>query len=155
MSATYNASDWEVSGYMDGGVGAGIAGGYWTFIFRSRAANYAGLYGFAGGGLGFGGRGGSVSLPEFGGEAAHYSYTRIDCNRIFSANDLDGCYGRLTTAGAGAGAGYGLCSISAVNMGGSLFSSQDVNGPGFTAGASAMTTMGIWARITVLSFSMT
>ncbi|MEO1116198.1 MAG: hypothetical protein AAFY05_27925, partial [Pseudomonadota bacterium] len=91
---------------------------------------------------------------EFGGEAAHYSYTRIACNRIFSANDLDGCYGRLTTAGAGAGGGYGLCSISAVNMGGSLFSSQDVNGPAFTAGASAMTTMGIWARVTVLSYSM-
>jgi len=124
-------------------------------VFRSTVADYCALFGFAGFGLGFGGSGGSISMPEFRPGEARLSFTRIDCSRIFSGNDLDGAFGRLTAAGAGAGSGIGLCSITALNMNGPLFNSQDVNGWSFTAGASAMTTMGNWARITELSMSAT
>jgi hypothetical protein len=134
MDRSKKSTDWEVLGVSAVAGGAGPGGGEFIFHFRREGGAVAVMsctvYGLALGGLG-----GSVLG----------TYSRITPECAFSINDLDGCAGRLTTAGAGLGAGYGLVYISAFGLHvGNLFLSQSVGGFTITAGAGALTGMAYW-----------
>ena len=134
MDRSKRSNDWEVLGVSAVAGGAGPAGGEFIFHFR-RDGGAVAVMSCSVYGLGVGGMGGSVLG----------TYSRITAERSFSINDLDGCAGRLTTAGAGLGAGYGLVYISAFGFSaGNLFLSQSVGGFTLTAGAGALTGISYW-----------
>ncbi|MBT0957505.1 hypothetical protein IV417_08905 [Alphaproteobacteria bacterium KMM 3653] len=142
MSRVIKADDWKVAGAAQVGGAAVVGGGVWTFIFQSAHAHFSGMYTFTGFGLGAGGSMGGASMPDF--SSGGLSWTNLECDRSFSADDLDGSAGRLTTAGAGLAVGYGVAIVSAFNWGGSMFSSQECFGGSIGVGASAITMAGAW-----------
>jgi len=135
-------TDWEVAGVAQVGGAATLGGGAWMFEFKSTLAAVKQAFVFVGAGLGVGGSVGGASAPDF--SAGTPSYTAITCDRAFSVDDLSGSAGRLTTAGAGLAVGYGVTIISAFNLRGSMFSSQECYGISIGVGAGAMTTVGYW-----------
>jgi hypothetical protein len=136
MDLSRRTREWEVLGVAGVGGGAVIAGG--EFLFHFRSPHGTAQFSLSVYGLGAGGMGGSV-----GG-----TYSRIEPECAFSVNDLDGCMGRFTTAGAGWGAAYALVYISAFGWSvGNLFLSQSVGGLTISAGAGAMTGAGYWKYI--------
>ncbi|MBY6049775.1 hypothetical protein KUV47_20285 [Vannielia litorea] len=145
MANNIKAADWRVAGLAQIGGAAAVGGGVWTFEMRSATANHRGTYTFTGYGLGVGGSLGGASMPDF--STGGLSYTDLECERAFSADDLHGSAGRLTTAGAGLSVGYGVTIITAFNWGGYMFSSQECFGGTIGVGASAITTAGMWHRI--------
>jgi len=142
MSRKIHADDWKVAGAAQVGGAAVVGGGVWTFIMQSAKANFSGMFTFTGYGLGAGGSLGGASMPDW--QSGGLSWTELECERAFSANDLDGSAGRLTTAGAGLSVGYGVTIITAFNWGGYMFSSQECFGGTIGVGASAITTAGMW-----------
>lgn len=140
-----HARDWKVASLAQVGGAAAVGAGVWTFIVQSDQANFSGTYAFTGYGLGVGGSLGGASMPDF--STGGLSWTSLECDRQFTGWDLDGCGGRLTTAGAALSVGYGVVIISAFNWGGSLFSSQECFGGAIGVGASAITTAGAWKML--------
>lgn len=142
--ASIAANDWQVAGIMQGGGGAAIGGGLFGFAFKSERANYCGIFSFVGAGLAAGGSAGGASAPNMSTGGLNWSKIKSYNDRYFSAEDLDGCGGRLSTMGAALGAGLGAVAITAFGWGGFLFNSQDSLGISFGGGASAMTLVGRW-----------
>ena len=136
------ATDWKIAGLAQIGGAAVVGAGIWTFVLQSAHANFSGTYTFTGYGLGAGGSVGGASVPDL--STGGLSWTSLECDRAFHADDMDGCMGRLTTAGAGLAVGAGVVIVSAFNWGGSMFSSQECFGASIGVGASAMTTAGMW-----------
>lgn len=136
MDLSRRTREWEVLGVAGVGGAAVVGGGEYLFHFRSPQGTAQ--FSLTVYGLGVGGAGGSV-----GG-----TYSRIEPETAFSVNDLDGCMGRFTTAGAGVVAGYSLAYISAFGISvGNLFLSQNVGGFTVTAGAGALVGAGYWKFI--------
>lgn len=145
MSKSRNASDWKIAGAAQLGGGAAVGGGVFMFVVQSDTANFSGSYTFAGAGLAVGGSMGGASMPDF--STGGLSWTNLECDRAFSADDLDGSAGRLTTAGAGLAVGAGVVIVTAFNWGGYLFSSQECYGFSVGVGASAASLVGRWDLI--------
>jgi hypothetical protein len=97
---------------------------------------------FLGLGVGVGGSIGGTSLNPA-------SAASIECDRSFSVYDLDSSTGRVTFAGASFMVGYSLLYISAFNLSGSLFSSQEVHGYAAGVGAGGITLVGMWRSHTL------
>ena len=142
MGWSTTARDWKVAGAAQIAGAFGPGAGVWTFILQSETAGHSGMFLFAAVGLGGGGSLGGASMPDW--STGGLSWTSLECDRAFSAADLNWSAGRLSTAGAGLAVGYGVVIISAFNMRGSLFSSQNCFGGSIGVGASIMTTAGMW-----------
>jgi hypothetical protein len=142
MGWNTKASDWKVAGAAQVGGAAGLGAGAWTMIFQSEAANWSGMFAFIGGGIGEGGSIGGASMPDL--STGGLNWSSLTCDQPFSAADLNWSGGRLSTAGAGLAVGYGVVIITAFNMSGTLFSSQNCFGGTIGVGASIMTTVGVW-----------
>ena len=130
-----------------GGILAG--GGIYLYEFRSRLANFRGVYLFIGAGLAAGGGFGGTTAPSPS-DVIHNTqsnlWSPVRGERSFSANDLDTSFGRITTAGVSPTYGYSLTYISA-GVFPSLFSSQDVSGWGAGLAAGGSTMVGLWQRM--------
>ncbi len=161
MGRDTKASDWEVSGVACVAGGAGAAGGWFFFIFKSQSANISCGCRFVGIGVG-----GGVDLGKIGktvklvkdapkleklfevlsyGAAAPVSYSSIQVDEPFSLDDLHQNVGRLTMGTVAPIYGYTWMYISAITgVFSDYFSSQPCNGWGWGAGAGVMTTVGMW-----------
>lgn len=161
MSYTTKASDWEVAGigYLAGGVG--LAGGWFFFIFKSRSADVSCGCRFVGIGAGGGADLGKIakgvrlisSAPRLErlfnvlsyASASPVSYTAIQVDEPFSLHDLHNNGGRLTMGSIAPVYGYTWMYITgASGVFSSYFASEACHGWGFGAGATAMTTLGMW-----------
>ena len=161
MGYNTRASDWEVAGIGGIAGGAGVAGGWFFFLFKSRSADVSCGCRFVGIGAGVG-----VDLGKVGKTlkliknaprieqlfhalsyvaAAPVSYSPIEVNEPFSLDDLHNNGGRLTMGTVTPVYGYTAMYITAASgIFSSYFSSQACNGWGYGAGAAAMTTLGVW-----------
>ena len=161
MGYDTKASDWEVAGIGALSGGAGLAGGWFFFLFKSQSADVACGCRFTGLGAGAGADlgkiGKSVKLlsnaPKLEklfsvlsyAAASPVSYGSIQVDTPFSLSDLHHSMGRLTMAGVSAGYGYTWMYITAATgLFTDYFASQPCSGWGFGAGANAMTTVGMW-----------
>lgn len=145
MGYTTHARDWKIAGIAQVGGAAIVGGGVWFFVLQSERADFSGTFSFAGFGLGAGGSAGGGSAPDL--STRGLSWTELECDRLFCAEDMDGCGGRLSTAGAGLAVGAGITIVSAFNWGGSMFESQNCIGFTIGVGAGAMTTSGFWKML--------
>ncbi|MCX7068684.1 MAG: hypothetical protein NTW85_13480 [Methylococcales bacterium] len=156
MSWKKKADDWQVTGVCQVGGAVTVGGGIWLFQFQSYDAGPEGhIFMFVGAGFGLGGSIGGASLPlgaildQLRGKklvsSSPLSWSDIDCDSAFSADNLNYAPGRITTGGAGLAVGYSLLYISAKNLPfRGLFHSQSCGGWGTAVGASAITTVGFW-----------
>jgi hypothetical protein len=142
-------TDWEVAavGTFTLAAGAAARGGIFSFRNGSYATDpvYAGLtYDmlFVGGGFGVD----AVARMKGGQEAGKAKasglfkkWHKIDCDQPFSAMDLSGSSGRITSLTLGI---VDIVLISAGNTSGSLFGGQSVSGIGFGLGGAV--TVGAW-----------
>ncbi len=97
-------------------------------------------------GLGMGGsaNGGSMPSPQdILRNRMPNLYTRIQCDRFFSLNDLHRSGGRISSIGAGVVLGYGAAYISA-GLWDPCFTSQGVTGLSISTGAAALCLAGLW-----------
>ena len=156
------ASDWEVSGIGCLAGGAGAAGGWFFFLFRSQSANVGLGCRFAGAGFGGGADLGKIGksvkllknapkleklfeVVSYGAYSPTISFSPLEIEEAFSMNDLHHSPGRLTMAGAALGYGYTLSYITAATgRFSSYFYSQPCHGWGLGAGIVGMATMGVW-----------
>jgi hypothetical protein len=142
-------TDWEVAAITRLTFAAGVAGSGCLFSFRngSYATDpvYAGLaydMVFAGGGFGvdvaarISGRNEALKAKASG---LFKKWHPIECDKPFSAIDLDGSSGRITNLTLGI---IDIVLISAGNTSGSLFGGQSVSGLGIGLGGAV--TVGIW-----------
>lgn len=162
MGYTTKARDWEVAGIGCLAGGAGLAGGWFFFIFKSQSANVALGCRFTGLGIGGGADLGKIGkslkllkdapkleklfkVVAYGAISPSISFSPIEVETSFSLDDLHNSPGRLTMAGVAPVYGYTWIYItSATGIFSSNFASQPCHGWGLGAGASAMTTMGMW-----------
>lgn len=161
MGYDTKASDWEVAGIGCIAGGAGLAGGWFFFLFKSASADiscgcrFVGLGAGVGADLGKAGK--SLKLlkdaPKLEklfsalsyGAASPASYSPIQVDTPFSLDDLHRSLGRLTMAGVAPVYGYTVMYITAATgVFSDYFASQPCHGWGFGAGATAMTTVGMW-----------
>lgn len=161
MGYTTKASDWEVAGIGCLAGGAGVAGGWFFYLFKSQSADvscgvrFVGLG--AGAGLDLGKVGKSLKLlkdaPKIEklfdvlsyGAASPVSYGSIEVEEAFSLSDLHNSPGRVTMAGVAPVYGYTMMYITAATgIISSYFGSQPCHGWGFGAGATILTTVGMW-----------
>ena len=150
MNYETKASDWKVEGVGELSGAGGLAAGIWLFIFKSNSAHCTSLLAFSGFGLGIGFKWKSIeqittglSGPLFiGGEGKS-----IHCQEEFSAAQLNGKFGLISSAGAAAGAGYGVAEISAYTIGRNYFKFQRIDGWSSGVGASAINAFGTWWHI--------
>ncbi|HMO82091.1 MAG TPA: hypothetical protein PKD24_14985 [Pyrinomonadaceae bacterium] len=156
------ASDWEVAGIGALAGGAGVAGGWFFFLFKSQNANVSLGCRFTGLGMGVGADLGKIGksvkllkdapkleklfdVASYASVSPNISFEAIECDRAFSLDDLHRSPGRITMAGAAAIYGYTLMYItSATGIISANFASQPCNGWGAGFGASAMSTIGMW-----------
>lgn len=151
MNYETRASDWKVSGLGELSGALGLAGGVWLFGFRSNTAQCKALLLFSGmgGGLGIelklkGAINGlkevlqGLSAPLF----AEGEGNPIKCDRAFSAAELNGKFGLISSVGVAAGARYGVAAISAFSIRKNYFKLQPVHGWNAGVGASAIQAYG-------------
>ena len=140
MSIRTQANDWKANCVAQVGGAAVVALVEFFVVLSSEQANVTKTFTFTGYGLGVGGSAGGASLTP-------NSPSSLICDQSFSAHDLDGSFGRFTTATASLSVGYSLGYVSAFNWSGSLFSSQSVSGFSAGVGLGAITTSGFWKMI--------
>lgn len=126
---TQQASDWQVSSVASGGAFDAVGGGGWVFEFKSpTVCEQPVAFFYVGGGAGFG-SGASTSDSSLETKPKKTEFTSIECDRAFSLADLDGAGGRLSVLeGFIFGYGGGIVCISAFDLSGSLFNSQEIGG---------------------------
>lgn len=147
MNYETQASDWKIKGLGKISAAPILAAGIWLFIFRSNEARCTTLFAFSGLGLGIGLEWKlikeiktGVSSPLFiNGEGKS-----IKCERTFSASEINGKFGIVSSIGAAAGVGYGVAEISAFTLGKNYFKYQHINGWNAGVGASAINAFGTW-----------
>lgn len=149
MSLSTRANDWQCVCIAQVGVGALAAAGVYAFEFRSRNADYRGVFSFGGVGAGIGGSLGGSTAPSPS-DVAHNRnpdlWTSLRVRRPFSANDLNHSFAGIESAGASAIVGYSLVTITA-GFWDILFYEQDVSGWGIGGlGLSAVNLTGMWFR---------
>lgn len=156
------ASDWEVAGIGALAGGAGAAGGWFFFLFKSQKADVSLGCRFVGLGIGAGADLGKIGksvkllkdapkleklfdVAAYAAVSPNISFERIEVDKSFSLDDLHRSPGRLTMAGVAPIYGFTLMYItSATGIISANFASQPCHGWGVGFGASAMTTVGMW-----------
>jgi len=143
------ASDWKVKGAGKLSGAVGIAAGLWLFVYKSNSARCTALFAFSGVGLGLGLE---LKLNEvvkgFGvplfieGEG-----TSIKCENSFSASEMNGKFGLVSSVGGAVGVGYGMVAISAFSFRKKYFKPQPIQGWNVGVGASALSSFGTWWHI--------
>ncbi len=139
------ASDWQVCGLMQVAAGATLAAGMYGFDFYSAALNTTGRFRLSGAGVGAGGNASGTMLPLEG--MGFSPWSSIDCDEPFSINDLNNCWGRLSSLSVGVGVQVGVVYISAAPRFWSTrtyFHSQNVGGLGTGLGAGGILIIGGW-----------
>lgn len=135
-------TDWQVCCLGQIAGGTGIAAGYFLLCFYSAEAGGAAYFSFSGIGMGVGGNASGILNPEDYGDLSApwsqmYNVPYICGINAFSATDLNGATGRLSSLGVGAGpVGYGVTYISASPFSSPndhYFFSQNVGGFGIGA----------------------
>jgi len=147
MAFSTKVTDWQVCCFSGVAGGAVVAAGIYKFIFYSQQAGVSESFLLRGVGIGVGGNASGMTLPQdFGTLGSPWS--AIDCDKAFSAADLRGSWGRLTTLGGGIGVQYALVFLTASThfwSTESFFHSQSVGGFGLGgAGAGGLTVTGTW-----------
>jgi hypothetical protein len=151
-------TDWQVCCLGQIAGGAGVAGGWFLFCFYSAEAGGSAYFVFSGIGMGVGGNASGILNPEdYGAVSAPWSgmssYPWICGVNPFSANDLSGATGRISSLGGGVYVvGYSITYISASPFSSPddyYFFSQNVGGLGYGAssgssGASGEVLKGAW-----------
>jgi hypothetical protein len=138
-------NDWQACGLMQVAGGEGVAAGLFIFDFYSAAAGLTGRFTFKGGGIGIGGNASGTVVPSQIGPFGPWS--SVDCDTPFSIWDLNGAWGRITSASVGMGLEFGVVFITAAppwSMFNSFFHSQNVGGFSTGAGAGAIALVGNW-----------
>ena len=143
--STVKHSDWEVSvvARLTAADGVAVGGGLFSFRNGSYGTDpvWSGLtYDFAFAGGGFGAGGGVRKLFQIRPSGLRKSWHKIKCDRAFSATDLSGSSGRMTSFTLGV---YEIVLISAGNLSGSMFGGQSVSGFGLGLGGAVL--VGAWA----------
>ena len=149
MATNIKANDWQCCGVAQVGAAAGPAAGIYCFEYRSKNADFRGVYLFLGGGGGLGGSLGGAVAPSPGDVINNRLpdlWSSLRCTRPFSSDDLHLSYAAMSSAGVSACYGYSLVGISA-GLITELFKSQEVSGWGIGVGASASILIGSWIRI--------
>ena len=137
------ATDWQVCSVLSGAVAFEVAGGFFDFDFYSPTAGMTGRLRLGGLGAGVGGNASGTVLPLPG----QNPFTSINCDMAFSLDDLNGAWGRITQAGVGTGVGFGVMYLTAAAhffSFSSFFHSQNIGGWGTSAGAGALSIVGIF-----------
>ena len=147
MAFSTKVTDWQVCGFSGLAGGAVIAAGLYKFIFYSQQAGVSESFLLKGVGLGVGGNASGLVVPQDFGDLGS-PWSSIDCNQAFSAADLRGAWGRLTTLGGGIGIQYALVYLTAAAhfwSTESFFNGQSVGGfSAGSAGAGGLTITGTW-----------
>jgi len=139
------ASDWQVCGVGQVGVGLAIAAGDYVFDFYSSSLAMTARMRFYGVGVGLGGNASGTALPKVIGPFGPWSAIGVD--QPFSINDLNNCWGRLTTVDVGAGVSFGAVYITAAPRfwsSNTYFNAQNVGGFALGLGAGAIVLIGGW-----------
>lgn len=136
---TQKSRDWEVSLLAQVGGAAAVGGGVWAFSLRSPSLGVKEACFLFAGGLGIGHSLGGASLRPA-------EYTKLQCARDFSLDDLHRSVGRIGSVGASLSVGYGLVTISAFPLSNPryLFEESIVHGASAGVGAAALYFVGIW-----------
>jgi hypothetical protein len=150
-------TDWQVCCLGQVAGGTGVAAGYFLFCFYSAQAGGSAYYTFGGVGFGVGGNTSGVLNPaDYGSISSPWSgMSNVPwfCGvNPFSANDLNGAGGRLSSLGGGVFiVGYSVTYITATPLlgGDDYFFSQSVGGLGYgpsggQIGASGEVLAGTW-----------
>lgn len=161
MGYLTKASDWEVAGIGCLAGGAGAAGGWFFFLFKSQSADVSCGCRFVGAGIGVGADLGKIgkslklisnaprlerlfSVLSYA-AASPVSYSPLQVNEAFSLDDLHNSPGRLTMGTAAPVYGYTMMYITAATgIFSNYFASAPCHGWGVGFGAAAMTTIGMW-----------
>lgn len=145
MGVGRRTDDWQVCGIGQLAMGDGIAAGWYFFDFYSETAAITARMIFSGPGAGLGGDASGSAIPrEIGGFGP---WTAIKCDKSFCILDINGSWGRLTTAGLGMGLEFCVVYITAAprwSIWESYFHSQNVGGWATGAGAGALFLVGKW-----------
>ena len=145
MSLGDKQSDWQVCGAI-AVAAADVAGaGLFVFDFYSKNAGGTGRFVFKGAGIGLGGNASGTMVPDEIGPFGPWSSITVD--EPFSIWDLNGAWGRLSSASMGAGLLFGVTYITAAppwSLLKSYFHSQNVGGFSKGAGAGALVFVGNW-----------
>jgi len=145
MGVGRSADDWQVCGICQIAAGDVIAAGGFVFDFYSETAAITARMIFSGPGAGLGGNASGTGLPVQG--ASFGPWSSIECDKSFSILDLNGAWGRLTSANIGVPITFGAVIISAFpawSLWDCYFHSQNVGGFGTGLGAGAMVIGGKW-----------
>jgi len=151
-------TDWQVCCLGQIAGGTGVAGGFFLFCFYSASAGGSAYFGFSGIGMGVGGNmSGVINPADYGAVSAPWSgmssLPYICGVNAFSATDLNGAPGRISSLGGGVYiVGYSVTYITAnpfTNPDDYYFYSQSVGGLGYgaasgTVGASGEVLKGAW-----------
>lgn len=149
MNYETQAFDWKVSGLGKLSGAAGLAAGVWLFGFGSNSAQCRAILAFSGMGGGLGlelklnAAAKGLGAPLFADGEGNF----INCDRAFSASELNGKFGLISSVGASAGAGYGVAAISAFSIRKNYFKLQPVHGWNAGVGVSAIHAFGTWWHI--------
>jgi len=120
------------------------------FIFKSNAARCTSLLAFTGMGIGFGLEWKAIEPIETtisGPLFVEGEGTAIKCENSFSASEMNGKLGLVSSFGAAGGVGYGMVTISAFSFRRNYFKPQPIQGWNAGVGASALSSFGTWWHI--------
>lgn len=149
MSLSARANDWQCVGIAQIGVGIIAAAGIYAFEFRSRNADYRGVFTLGGIGIGGGGNLGGSTAPSPS-DVAHNRnpdlWSNLRAWRPFSANDLNHSYAGIDSVGVSAIVGYSRVGLTA-GIWDILFYEQNVSGWGIGGlGVGGVSLSGMWFR---------
>jgi len=145
MGLDTESNDWQVLGISAFGFALGIAAEVFVFDFFSATADITARFRFIGYGSGIGVRAGGWVLPGI------TNWSSIDCQRPFSALQLDHAAGTLASVTVGVGVGVGPCLISGIKSSGALFTDQDAGGLSGEFSAGAVALAGRWRFTRIVS----
>lgn len=151
MSSSTKANDWQCVGVAQVGAAVGVGVGVYLFEFRSRNADYRGVFNLFAGGIGLGGNLGGGTAPSPG-DVIHNRipdlWSNLRAVQPFSADDLHLSYGNYRSIGASLMVGYSLVRISGQTLFNNWFVDQNVSGWGIGgAGAGAVALGGLWVNL--------
>lgn len=151
MSTTARANDWQCVGVAQAGALAGVGAGVYLFEFRSRNADFRGVFLLGTVGIGGGGSIGGGTSPSPS-DILHNRnpdlWSNLQAETPFSADDLHLSFGNYRGVGASAGIGYSVVRISGQSLFRNWFVNQNVSGwgiGGLSIGGGAMG--GLWIKI--------
>lgn len=142
MGMDTEADDWQVLGTTSFGFGLGLAVAKFTFDFYSAKADANVRYFFLGAGSGLGGKGANWALDGIS------EWSALNCQRSFTAKQLNRAPGTLWTISVGVGAQVGPCYVEALTPSGHYyFKDSDVGGISGGLSAGVLALAGRWVLI--------